>query len=207
MGSAGEPDADYFERLPASRARLQTLIGVAPAAPIVTGRPESAPSIREGAASVPEPIEASQVPPASRVRPKHEPRPEPPRSPMASKHTLDAVAINREESPPIAAAPERPVRPARKARGALLAAAFAVAAVLALVAVRRAPHLLPRLPTLAAEPSFVASIELPEVSPLVVAETAAAELTPHSLKASTPPARHGRSPRHRHAPASAPVSN
>jgi hypothetical protein len=206
MASAGEPDAEYMDRLPASRARLQTLIGVAPAAPIVTGRPESAPSIREGAASVPEPIEAAQVPPASRVRPKLEPRPEVPRSPMASKHTLDAVAINREEPAAVNAEPERPARSARKGRGALLAAAFAVAAVVALVAVRRAPHL-PRPPTLAAESPFTPSVELPEVSPLVVPAMASAEPTLQSRKTTaTPLARHRHSKRG-HGQAAAPASN
>jgi hypothetical protein len=195
--SGEELDADYLAQLPASRPRLQTLIGVAPAAPIVTGRPESIPSLRASPASSPAPIEASQPSPVSRVRPRVE-RPELPRTPMASKHTLDAVAINGDASPRVAAAP---ARPARKGRGALLAV-LAAAAVVALVAVRRSPHVLPALPTLAAEPPFAPASDPPDVSPMVLAETASAEPTVATVAqktSATPPARHKRSPTRGHA--------
>jgi hypothetical protein len=183
---------EYVARLPASqpRPRLQTLIGVAPAAPIVTGHPDSVRSPRAAAAA-----EASHAPPVSRVRPRVDPRPELPRSPMASKHTLDAVAIN-EEAPPAVRGPWR------KRRGALLAA-LAALAVLALVGARRASHL---LPVLAAEPPFAASIDLPSVSPATFAERSAAEAIPASSVEGAAPRSHRantkpKTPaRHKHTP-------
>jgi len=89
---------------PGPRGQLITLIGVAPAAPIVTGRPTS-PSIRPSDADAGIPASAltataaidAQDAPASRVRPRAEPRseraPAPTRAKARASQTFDPISL------------------------------------------------------------------------------------------------------------------
>jgi hypothetical protein len=192
------PDEEYMARLPGSRPRLETLVGVAPAAPIVMGHPDGVRSPRDTVPSAPAPAEAWHEPPVSRVQPAREPRPELPRSPMASKHTLDAIAISA-ESAAVAGAPRR------KNRAALLGA-FAVLAVLAFVGARRVSR---PSHVLAADAPFLAPVDLPSVTPATLADPSPDEViavarATGSARAHTSNAKPPRKnpARHKHAPKS-----
>jgi hypothetical protein len=83
------------------REPMPTLIGVAPAAPIVTGRPSS--SLMRVASQADAAPVSSREGPSSRVRPRVEPEAQDPRpvaAPPSPKHTFDAIALG-EGSPAI----------------------------------------------------------------------------------------------------------
>jgi hypothetical protein len=84
---------------PSFRARQHTLIGVAPAAPIVSGRPQS-PSqpFGEGVEETGDVASsAAQAPPVSELRPRHDHAEDTlsqiDAAPPGPKHTLDAISI------------------------------------------------------------------------------------------------------------------
>ncbi len=109
-----------------SRGQFATLIGVAPAAPIVTGRPPSAPVHPVASGGTSESQDGAHDAPASRMRPRVDPASAqltlPPASTVTPKHTLDAISFG--EAPP-----------GSSTRGRLVAAGLAVVTVCAVAAV------------------------------------------------------------------------
>jgi hypothetical protein len=107
---------------PGPRGQLITLIGVAPAAPIVTGRPTS-PSIRPVETdALPNELAESLEAPASRMRPRSEPRaekaPVTPHAKPSPSQTFDAISVG-----------ERPAAPHARSRVLFLAAVAALGVV------------------------------------------------------------------------------
>jgi hypothetical protein len=175
-----------------TRTREPTLVGVAPAAPIVMGRPPSeashpdanAPaSMRSDAHGVSSATESQVRPQVAPARERHAGA-EPPPSP---KHTLDAIAIG---------APSAERRLGR-AIAVVGACAFAIGVIVAVTAVRTksagaTSPAQPAVPIAAAnEPSSTSVQAAPAVS------TSPSVANPTSKTLATP---RKASPRHKHAP-------
>ena len=145
--AAAAADLDRPTTLPGVRARQPTLIGVAPAAPIVTGRHASLPE-QAALAGSDEPIEAPQGAPASRARPRSAPAAanaaSVPLLPRAPKQSLDAIAIGKEALPVVCQG--------RRGKGVIVVTLVAVLAIAiaATMAARRVLQTRPAAPPLAA---------------------------------------------------------
>jgi hypothetical protein len=179
------PEKRRASKVTGARAPMPTLLGVAPAAPIVSARPQEEAATAEGDvddawdALTPAPA-PSQHPPPSCVRPRldHASRPSPPlAAPVPDplpKHTLDAISIG-----------EEPTLARRRSRAAGIVVAMATVISLVLIGRRLAARDAPvSRPTAAPPPAAAATTS---VSVPVPAESPAAPPSAPAASASADP--------------------
>ena len=203
------PEAHDTERpggTPSFRARQHTLIGVAPAAPIVSGRPQTPSETFDDASEVPS-VAPPQPPPVSELRPRQEralgigPGSDAPpldaSPPQGPKHTLDAISIA-----------EAPILVKRRSRTtAIVVTLVAAIAVVICVLIGRRIARRADVPAAPTTPQAITSVSVPAEPPLMPASTTEGPLAPPSPAATASGEHPGKPPKPKHAKGNPPPHN